>query len=485
MSDHIVATDSGSIKGKSLANGVRSWLGIPYAKANRFELAQNADTWSDTLDATTFGDKCPQMMGTSFKDISGKGISENCLNLNIWAPAKTKNLKPVLFWIHGGAFVGGSGDAFSGHELVSRGDIVVVSINYRLGVLGFVNFDETLKNGEKRIPSNLGLRDQLFALQWVHKNIAAFGGDPNKVTIAGESAGSCSCAMLMHIPESWPYYRGAILQSGATTLIHSRERSQMVAKQYVEALNLENPSIKDLQTAPLADLFQAQKKVLLNNPNHIPASPWFDDDLLGADFQSTCQSQTANIPILAGFNKDEIRLFEVIPGPKIIPVDRASHARLIENQFDTKLSENILNAYTANKQDNRKLGTHISFALPTLHFAERHSQSNPVWFYRFDAKNPLIGAAHALELLYLWPLKGFKFALARGGFFNGWRKKLGLRMQDHWIHFVKDGRPGNHWPAFNTETRSTMVFNKTDSIVDDPESPHRERWQNKDVLMGK
>jgi para-nitrobenzyl esterase len=481
--DTFAEITSGKLQGGKNKSGVRFWLGIPYAKAKRFTAPEPFPAWTGVREASAFGNVCPSAMGTSLKETSGEGISEECLHLNVWSPPQDDQLKPVLFWIHGGAFLGGSGNAFSGDDFASKGDIVVVSINYRLGVLGFVNFGEAL--GIDSIPSNLGLRDQIAALEWVQENIAAFGGDPKRVTIAGESAGSTSCSFMMLNAKTWHLFHGAILESGANTLSHSRERSLRFAEQYLQHLGLKNAALESLQELPLEEFFKAQVKVLEDNPSHVPAAPWYDNDLLPKDYPTSRTSPTASVPMLAGFNKDEFRFFELVPGPEILPMNRAEHDKLIKAQIDSPLSENIITAYKNTKSENRKLGTHFSFALPTFHFAERHSKNNPVWCYRFDAGNSIFGAVHALELLYLWPLKGFLFFLARGGFLRGWKHDLAKRMQAHWANFVRDGKPHSNWPSFNTNDRKTLVFNKQDNIIEDPEAPLREVWQGQDIHLGK
>lgn len=482
-SNQIVETQYGRVQGAFDGN-VRKWLGIPYAQAPRFGPPQPVNPWTDIRPALAYGPVAPSMMGTSLKAIEGPNISEDCLYLNVWAPLDTEKPKPVMVWIHGGAFMAGSGDMSDGSAFAADHDIVVVSINYRLGVLGFVNFGEALDIPD--IPSNIGLRDQIEALKWVRDNIAAFGGDPNKVTIAGESAGALSISLLMLMPRVWPLFHGAILESGAVSVVQSRELSLELAAQYANILGIHSGELDKLRSIDRMSIFKAQAEVHKSCGFNLPASPWYDGDLLPEDFETARKLPTAPVPMIAGFNRDEIRLFQIMPGPEVLPMTRQHYETLIRDQLSPELANKIMDAYADNKRGNRRLGTHLTFGLPTFHFAERHSVSQPTWFYRFDCKHLLVGAAmHVMELTYLWPMKGFLGLLMRGAPYTGKRKQLGERMQRHWAHFVRKGAPEANWPQFETESRRTILFNMEDRIVSDPEAPCRAVWQGADVLTGK
>ncbi len=392
-------------------------------------------------------------------------------------------MKPVFFWIHGGAFVGGSGNEYDGSQFAANGDVVVVTFNYRLGLLGFVNMGEALNLPE--LPSNLGLRDQLMALQWVRDNIEAFGGDPNKITIGGESAGALSCSLLMLMENTWPMYRGAILQSGALSLIQSRECSLGIAEKYKKILSLEDGDIDKLRNLSRRTLFEAQLEVMKSSQMTLPSAPWFDGDLLPATFADAVASPVAPVSLLAGFNRDEIRLFHIVPGPPTIPLHRDQYRFLLQDQLGEKHAEEILSAYPDDESGNIKLGSHLTFALPTAHFAERHSQQNPTWLYRFDCGHPALGAMHFMELGFLWPMDNEMQDSLRGAPYDGERKALGDRMQQHWSHFVAHGQPLNSWPAYDAQQRNTQIFDLTDSVEADPEAPYREPWRGRDVLTGK
>jgi para-nitrobenzyl esterase len=462
--------------------GVCAWLGVPYAQAPvgglRFMAPQPPAPWTGVREATAFGAACPQKVMGNLKSL-GPRLDEDCLTLNIWSPAADGRKRPVMVWLHGGAFLLGSARVYTGAHLAAAGDVVVVAVNYRLGVFGFVNFGEALE--DEGLESNVGLRDQIAALHWVREHIAAFGGDPDRVTLAGESAGSMSVSLLMHSAQARPLFHAAIMQSGALSLIHDRETSRCVAHRYLEQLKVTTRAA--LQALPTAALQAAQTAVHQALPDTIPAAPWFDGALLPASFAAARSAPTPPIPLLAGYNRDEIRFFELWHGVADLFLSRERMGALLRRQFGPAHADRVLAAYAPGKQGDRALGTHMSFAMPTLHFAERHAAQHPTWFYRFDCGHPLLGATHAIELFYLWEMDGL-LPLLRGGPLWGARRRLAQRLRGHWLHFVRHGRPGADWPAFDPQRRSTLLFDRQDRVQDDPEGPHRGVWAGEDSGPG-
>jgi para-nitrobenzyl esterase len=477
----VVRTGSGVVLGGRAA-GARHWLGIPYATAERFAAPSPPHAWSKPRNVVAFGPECPQFFGSfaSRKKIDSREVSEHCLVLNVWAPETADTTpRPVMVWIHGGAFMAGTGNLYDGAELAVRGDIVVVTINYRLGILGFVNLGDALEMPD--IPSNLGMRDQIAALAWVRDNIAGFGGDPERVTVAGESAGSIAISMLMHCPQAQPLFHGAIMQSGAISLPHSRETSRRIARRYVDVLKLRSSNLEHLRGIDIRTLLEAQATVHKLEPGSVPGAPWFDDELFPSSLAAARSSPTPAIPLLAGFNREEIRTFEIVRGPPILPMTHADNERLLRDQLPAEAAERVLKLYSNSKQGTRALATDLCFAMPTLHFAERHAQRNATWFYRFDYSHPLIGAAHGLELAFLWKFRGVAGLLMRGGLFTSRRRALADRMQQHWAHFVKHGRALDEWPVYCSQRRSVRLFNLIDTTVEDPDAPRRMAWAGADV----
>ena len=480
MADLTIATRQGRVQG-ALQGGVRRWLGVGYAQAARLAAPQPPASWEGVQDALKMAPQCPQNFGGPARraKLTAPDFAEDCLALNIWAPvAEPQRPRPVLVWIHGGAFVAGGCNAYDGSELAELGDMVVVGVNYRLGVLGFVNFGEAL--GLPDIPSNLGLRDQIAALEWVRDNIEAFGGDPARVTIAGESAGSISVSLLMLCQKAWPLFSGAILQSGAVSTIHDRATALETARRYAELLGLDQSGRETLNALDLTALFEAQATVDAERPNGIPAAPWFDGDLLPESLEAARSAPHAPVPLLAGYNKDEIRLFEVMPG-SILPEKRDDLEALLHQQLPAEQARSIIAQYPNTTQGRRALATDLTFGMPTSNFATRHAVRQPTWFYRFDYAHPWLGAAHGLDLAFIWPFKGFLAALVRGGPYRGRRKALAERMKAHWAHFVNAGQPKADWPGFTPEGQDIRLLNLQDRTVSDPERDRRLAWAGQDV----
>ncbi|MFC0684892.1 carboxylesterase/lipase family protein [Novosphingobium clariflavum] len=465
--------------------GVSRFLGIPYARAGRFAAPAPAEPWQGLRAADRFARRCPQQYGARIRPemLEGEDYGEDCLHLNVYCPqGGTPGPKPVMVWIHGGAFMAGSANSYDASRLAGEGDIVVVTINYRVGVLGFVNFGDAL--GIPGIPSNLGLRDQIAALEWVRDTIADFGGDPQRVTICGQSAGSMSVSLLMLSPRAQGLFHGAVMMSGAVSLIHDRERAIRDGQRYAEVLGLDQASAERLRTMPLGDLIKAQAEVGKKLTHAIPAAPWYDGDILPASFAQALQTPTAPVPLLAGATRDEIRLFDLMPGD-ILPSKWADLEALLRAQLGEVQAARILACYPRDRKGRIALGSDLTFVMPTLHFAERHARTQPTWFYRFDYAHPLAGATHGLDLTLFWPFTGLKMALVRGGPDTGRRAELGRRMRAHVAHFVRHGDPGDIWPRYEEGSRKVRVYDLADRFEANPEAERYAAWAGRDVEPGR
>lgn len=483
MAELIVQTKAGAVEGAALP-GLRRWRGIPYAQAERFGAPEPVAPWAGVRAAQDFGKQCSQQYGPKVRreTLDSAGYGEDCLYLNVWTPdGGAAGAKPVMVWIHGGAFMAGSANPYDAAALAREGDIVVVTINYRIGVLGFVNFGDAL--GLPAIPSNLGLRDQIAALEWVRDNIAGFGGDPGRVTICGQSAGSMSVSLLMLSPKARRLFHGAIAQSGAVSLIHDRERSIQDARRFAELLGVNQGDLARLRTMDIAELIEAQAAVAKEIRNGIPAAPWFDDDLLPASLADAHAQAMAPVPLLAGATRDEIRLFELMPGD-ILPSKWPDLEALLYGQLPKAQVQAVLAAYPRTRKGRTALATDLTFFMPTRNFADRHARSQPTWFYRFDYSHPIAGATHGLDLTLFWPFKGLKMALARGGPDSGRRAALGRRMRAHVAHFVRTGTPGEDWPAYVPDERTVRIYGLSDRLERNPEAARFAAWAGCDVTPG-
>src|SRR3712207_215533 len=263
-----VMTAVGEVAGE-LGDGVHVFRGIPYARPPvgelRFRPPQPPEPWAGARPATAFGSiamQSPSPLENLFGAAERPSMSEDCLYLNIWTPGLDGARRPVMVWIHGGAFVTGSGSTpwYDGTRFAARGDVVVVTLNYRLGAFGFLHLADLI--GESFVGSgNAGILDQAAALAWVRDNIAAFGGDPENVTIFGESAGAMSVGTLLALPAARGLFQRAILQSGAASNAMSRERANEVAGRLLEALGIPREKSETIRDVPARDLLAAQGRV--------------------------------------------------------------------------------------------------------------------------------------------------------------------------------------------------------------------------------
>ena len=276
----IVQTSYGELRG-TRAEGLHIFRGVPFARppagARRFRPPERPAAWAGVRDATRFGPAAPQSLGL-LGPVFSLGITrmdEDCLSLNVWTPGVDSRRRPVLVWIHGGAFVLGAGSQslYDGAVLARRGDVVVVTINYRLGSLGFLRLRE-LSGGRLPASGNEGLLDQIAALEWVRDEIAAFGGDPGNVTIFGESAGAMSCAALLGAPRARGLFHRAILQSGAANYVSPAETASAVAEEFLAALRIRRRRIADLLSLPPERLVEAQARLFFTlRPGLKPVAP--------------------------------------------------------------------------------------------------------------------------------------------------------------------------------------------------------------------
>lgn len=468
---------SGLPKGHHIA-----FLSIPYALppigGRRFAPPVKIPNGDEDRPADRFGPACPQVAGRirCAKGHADDQYSEDCLKLNIYTPAVDGSRRPVMVWVHGGAFKLGSSNVYDGGPLCELGDIVIVTINYRLGVFGFVDIGRVTGT---EVPGNLGLRDIVAALEWVRDNIAAFGGAPNQVTVAGESAGSIAISLLMVADQAKGLFRGAILQSGGLNLIHDRGMAAQTAEAYKTVLG--SPSIDHLRSMSDRALLEAQTSAARLLGGATPCSPWYDGDFLPGSLDAAHSKPAHKIPMLAGYNREETALFEKMPKLLSVPV----HRKFLEEQLLRDLGKDqtaaILSAYTDDAIGSRLLATDLYFSMGMINMLERHTDHSPCWHYRFDYRHWWLGAAHGLELLFLWHFKGPLAAFGRGGFLTGRRRALADRLRQYWINFVRNGEPGLDWSQYECTERQTMLLDTDCRIASDPAEHTRKVWQGKDI----
>ena len=461
--------------------GCGSTRGIPFAAAPVGELRWQAPRpvapWQGVRKATAFGNRC--MQAPIFSDMIFRDeVSEDCLYLNVWTPAKagTERL-PVMVWIYGGGFQAGSASEprQDGEKLAGKG-VVVVSFNYRLGVFGFFAHPELTKESGHDASGNYGLLDQVAALQWVKKNIAAFGGDPGKVTIFGESAGSFAVSALMASPLSQGLFHRAIGESGAffnsgSGALAPKTLAASEASGVTFAESLGATSLAALREKPSADVLQAANK----GPGRW-FSPMIDGYVLPRDVLAIyAEGKQSHVPLLAGWNADEVRSGVVLAKEK---PTAASFVERTRKQFGTD-ADAILTAYPAGSDEEAlesaaSLGSDLFIAYATWKWIEMQRQTggSPVYRYRFDRKVPIapdtkvngfaatahdIGARHAGEIEYVF---GALDSVPHVTWEEADRKLSDL-MMSYWSNFARSANPNGaglpKWPGYDEGTGDQVM----------------------------
>lgn len=491
-------TKYGSLRGMQ-EKGVSVWKGIRYAKAPigdlRFRAPQEPESWQGVKDAKEFG---PIAMGLSRSQRDKQQQSEDCLYLNIWSPAADGKKRPVMFWIHGGGFVTGSGssDLYDGSNFVKKGDVVVVTINYRMGPEGFLFFDK-LPGNHEGFESNLGIKDQVAALKWVHDNIASFGGDPKQVTIFGESAGAISVQTLMTVPAAKGLFSKAIAESGAPTDIWEPQMSTDFTARYLQMLGVDSTNYAKLKTIP-ADTLAAAMKALMDMICLEPTpaktlAPTIDGEFIPHNLMTSIGSgSSANVPLLIGTNRDEATLFAL---RKLNVAPRtAKGLRPYVSRFPEATQKKLLKAY---RNYPRKSGvldiiTDGVFAMPSIEFAELQSAHAPTYMYRFDwSSGPLkiagLRACHGVELPFVFG--NFNTGVGKLVLLMAKKKpiyRISEQMQQAWINFARTGNPNDTgteaWQSYNPAERSTLIFDRSVYTVKDPNAEKRAIWTGLNIF---
>jgi para-nitrobenzyl esterase len=493
MTDRLtVPTTAGSVRGVAVGDDLVAWRGVPYAASTagprRFRAPQPPEPWTGVRDASAFGPVPPQQR--SFVGAPRRTpMGEDCLSVNVVAPAAPSGPRPVMVWIYGGAFSIGSSavPGYSGHALTRRGDVVYVSFNYRLGALGFTDL-RRYATPDRPIEANLGIRDQVAALEWVRDNIAAFGGDPGNVTIFGESAGGISVTTLLAVPAARGLFHRAVAQSPAPAAAYTAERHAGWAAQLVALLGATGEDAVDaLERATPDELVAAGTRLddwaNETTPGVLCFAPVVDGDLLPAHPLDAIAAGTAHpVPLLIGTNDREGALFAKTPG-NLLPTSPARLDRLFA-ATDPPARARVLAAYPGHpgKRAVADVAGDHAFWYSSVQVAGDHARVAPTFMYRFDLAPRLLrlagfDATHAAEIVPVFGDLDAAFArvqTALGG--RAALQAVSARMQAHWVHFARHGTPGPDWPAYDAQQRRTLVFDETDRVEDDPRAERRRAW---------
>lgn len=488
-----VTVQSGVLEGRR-SGDVTAFLGVPYAAApfgeNRMRPPQPVEPWAGTRAATEYGPTVPKgdyppQYRPLFPEVVIPG--DECLNLNVWTPDPDATGLPVLVWIHGGSFMNGSGSIgeYEGTAF-ARDGVVCVTINYRLAAEGFLYLDDGV--------ANLGLLDQIAALRWVQDNIASFGGDPARVTVAGESAGAISVATLLSMPMAEGLFARAIAQSGAPTRMLTPELGRMVGGHLADALGVA-PSREAIKQVALDKLVQTASDLVVEvqtapDPEKwgpialslLPFAPTVDGTVVPtAPVEAIAAGQGSGVPLMVGTTRDEARLFFVADGS----MDQIDEVTLEAAATAYGLtSDDDLAVYRANRPDARPgdvlaaVVTDWFFRIPTIRVAEARAATDAAttWVYRFDHPEPGdnhgLGACHGAELPFMFDTITHEATHPRVG--DKPSQAVADAVHAVWMSFITRGTPS--WTPYTARDRTTALLTDKITEVDDPSGDERAIW---------
>jgi para-nitrobenzyl esterase len=504
----IVVTGAGKVRGRR-AGDVSIFLGIPYGANTascRFQPAKPAPSWTGVRECLSFGPQAPQGIinpgetralvhpspfllktMTIFRASLQQGNeSENCLVLNVFTPhASSRQKRPVMVWLHGGGFVlGSSGEAqYDGSALCRDGDVVVVTLNHRLGALGYLYLgalsDEFADSG------NIGQLDIIQALQWVRDNIAAFGGDPGNVTIFGESGGGQKVSTLLAMPPAQGLFHKAIIQSGPAVIVEDKAAASAMAERTLAALGLKKTDLPQIETIDYHTLIKAAAEAA--GPGGSTFKPVVDGRSLPANpFNPVAPAMSRGIPVIIGTNKDEATLF-FSPDPDFETMTAAQahdhFVAMLGGQGDAAFKVySEMHPHDPPTYWVTALMTDRMFRMDSITIAERKSSQHvaPVYMYRLDWQTPILDGVmrtpHGLDVPLVFDNVDKARALVGPG---PQPQQLANTMSRSWLAFVHSGNPscpGLSWPAYDSTTRQTMIFNLDSHVVSDPDSAARKFW---------
>ena len=508
----VVETSFGRVRGAT-ENGVHVFRGIPFAKPPVGDLRWRApvppDPWAGTREAVAFGPCAVQSIIPGDRGeligIATHEVSEDCLYLNVWTPNPDDARRPVMVWIHGGGNTVGAGSQprVNGEHLARIGDVVVVTLNYRLGALGFLHAPELGATG------NEALLDQVAALRWVRAEVGAFGGDPDNVTVFGQSAGGFDIAQLMAMPSAQGCFDKAVPMSGSL----KRQTMADDAHATARALAQHFGGFERLREVSATDILGYQVRMAGTG-----WGPTRDGDVIAEDAATVlARDTTDSMPLMIGHTRDESTLFTAFDR-EMANMDAAQLSQLARGPFGTRAAE----AVECYVQDRTAAGlrtdpidiwaaiaTDRSFRIPAIRTAECRLRAHaaeggrsvdatdsgastpkaPVWMYRFDHESPAregrLQACHSLDIPFVWGTYG----LPRMQRFCGTGEaveRLSRRVMASYLAFARNGDPANEevpdWPEYDVASRRTMLFAQTPEVVSAPMDAVRELWSSRATI---
>jgi para-nitrobenzyl esterase len=493
----IVETTSGTIRG-ALANGIYAFKGVPYGRttagANRFKPPTKPEPWAGVRDALEYGNRSPQPVPAAdtvseyarlirWQEQPG-AMDEDCLVLNVWTPGLDDAARPVMVSFHGGGFTSGTGNGagYVGEPLASYGDVVVVTVNHRLGVLGFLHLGD-LAGPEYASSGVAGVLDLVAALEWVRDNIARFGGDPSKVMIWGQSGGGAKTTTLLAMPATQGLFHRAAVQSGSSLRMRTPEEATTTTKRLLEQLGLDETRIAELHDIPVERLVEAQ--VAIGGGPGGGFSPVVDGVALPRHpFDPDAPEISRDVPMIIGFTMDDSAL-----ALTNFDLDETGLRGVAERVAGERADE-VLAAYREAYPDataflvQARMITDQRFGRGALAQAERKAAQGgaPAYLYWWKWPSPAaggkFGAVHGVDV-------GLAFHNASGEL-AGSGSPEGLAMAERlasaWVAFARTGNPNNpqipEWPAYEAAAKPTMVFDTETRVENDPLARLRGFWEN-------
>jgi len=510
----IVETAAGKVRGTT-TNGIHIFKGIPYgaptSEKNRFMPPAKPEPWKGVRDALQYGHSAPQtipgapsiLAGMDFlasaQNPSGTGEGEDCLVLNVWTPGlKDNGKRPVMLWCHGGAFTSGSGSAplYDGANLARRGDIVVVTINHRLGALGYTYLGHT---GSEAFAAsgNVGMLDIVAALAWVRDHIADFGGDSSRVLIFGESGGGQKVSALLAMPAGKGLFHRAVVESGPGVRMNALDHATKVADMLLAELGVRADRVADIQTMPLEQILAAQGAVNRKLGPFVPGmiqgfSPVVDGVSLPQNpFDPVAPEVSADIPLLIGFNRTELTLFAA-GDPSLFSLDETGLQQRVQSLLGDH-AEEALRAFRMDYPQENPSGLYflIATAYPTVAFTAKMGERRAAlrkaatYVYEFTWETPILGgrlkSPHTIEIPFVFDNVGDPLVEKLTGSGSD-IFPLAKRVSGAWAAFAANGTPDSkgfpHWLPYSAVDRNVMIINTESKIERDPNRQARIAIEN-------
>ena len=497
--DPVATTVHGPVQGL-VEDGILTFKGIRYGadtSTTRFAAPAQPASWSQVQDGSRFGASCPQTptgnpggLFTSWRPDPEPPMGEDCLFLNVWTPALDDGgNRPVLVWFHGGGFTSGRGSskAYDGVRLARRGDVVVVTVNHRLNVFGYLALGHYGAGFEDSAVA--GLLDMVQALEWVRDNARTFGGDPNTVMIFGESGGGAKVSTLMATEKAKGLFHRAVVQSGAMIRFPEAQRAQAAADQVVEKLGLGKDTIGDIRTLPVEAIQEA-----LTGTGAATAPSIDGRTLTRHPFEPDAAPPGRDVPMMLGTNRTENSLFVGAANPAVFDLTWEGLTAALQREYPDADATAIIAGYRALQPESNPADIYLEATTDARWLAGHVTQAQrktaqggaPTWLYLFNWDTPVDGgkwrSPHALEIGFVFDNVAYSESMSGIG---EPQQAVADIMADTWIAFARTGNPNNpkipQWPPYDLDARPVMVFDESPELVNDARGAQRALFDDGDA----